>query len=208
MGYTATMAGYASAFNGVFAFLFAALVARLMGRIDSRILIFCGLFLAALVTLWRTTFASNMTFWDVAIPTLIQGAGVPFFFIPLTGMLLSSVKPSETASAAGLSSFVRNVAGAFAASLTTTFWDDGASQAKSQMVNGMHDQTATLNQLVQQGLSLEQARAQIDRIATGQSLMLSTDHMFFVISIVLFIASAVVWLMPRQKHPVSVSAAH
>nr|MBA3812832.1 DHA2 family efflux MFS transporter permease subunit [Caulobacteraceae bacterium] len=123
MGYNATWAGRAVAPQGILAVIMSPIVARLTTKVDIRLLVSFGVLVMAAVSFWRTSFASDITFWGVALPQLALGFAVPFFFIPLIGLALGSVNPAETASAAGLMNFTRTTAGAFAVSITTTAWE-------------------------------------------------------------------------------------
>ncbi len=103
MGYTATWAGYATAFNGVAAVLMAPIVAKLMTRTDPRRLVCIGILWLGATSLLRVVWwDSGSDFWTLALPQLIQGAGMPFFFVPLTTIALGAVEEEETASAAGV----------------------------------------------------------------------------------------------------------
>ena len=82
--------------------------------------------------MYRSFASTDLTFQQISIPLLIQGVGLPLFFIPLTSLALSSVKKEETASAAGLMSFLRTSTGAFATSIITTSWDNEAKKFTSE----------------------------------------------------------------------------
>jgi DHA2 family multidrug resistance protein len=45
------------------------------------------------------------------VPTLIQGAAMSMFFIPLTSIILSGQRPEKIPAASGLSNFVRIMCG-------------------------------------------------------------------------------------------------
>ncbi len=113
----------ATAWTGVTAVLVAPLAATLSARLDPRKLVFAGIFWLGAITLWRTHATTDMTNWNISLPLLVMGLGMPFFFIPLTGLALASVKEEETASAAGLMNFLRTLSGAFATSLVNTAWE-------------------------------------------------------------------------------------
>jgi len=52
-----------------------------------------------------------------------QGVGLALFFVPLMSIVLSGLPPGRVASASGLANTLRTLAGSFATSLTTTWWD-------------------------------------------------------------------------------------
>ncbi len=199
MGYTATWAGRATAFQGLLAVVMSPIVARLTTRFDSRVLVSFGVLIMAGVSFWRTGFAPNMGFWAVAMPQLAQGFAMPFFFVPLTGLALGSVVPRETASAAGLMNFSRTTAGAFAVSITTTAWENTASLHHSDLAGTLNNPGATVDQLTAAGMTAAQATGQIDGLVQSQSVMLATDHIFLISAIMFVVGAAAVWLAPKPK---------
>jgi DHA2 family multidrug resistance protein len=48
----------------------------------------------------------------------------------------------------------------------------------------------------------------IGSLVDAQATMLAVNHTFMIAAIVLFISAALVWLAPRPKGPVDMSAAH
>ena len=199
MGYTATWAGYVTGFNGVLAVVFAPIVAMLVTKIDPRKLVTFGILWLAADMFWRSTFAPNMAFGQLIGPQLAQGLAMPFFFIPLMSVAMATLLPSEIASGAGLLNFVRTVSGAFATSITTTAWDDHASTVRTTLVDRMNGAGDVISGLTQQGLSNGQAASLLDSIVQGQAIMLSTNHIFIVVSALMVISAGAIWLAPKPK---------
>jgi DHA2 family multidrug resistance protein len=199
MGYTAEESGRLTAFNGVLAVVMSPIVAALTRKIDSRALISFGVAMLGATMMWRTTFASNITFQQMILPSLLQGFCMPFFFIPLMGLALGSVKPEETASAAGLISFVRTVAGAFGTSITTTAWENSGSRVRADVVGHLNNAPQTLTAIQGNGFSADQALRQLDNLVQTQSVMVATNHIFQAIAAVMFVAAAVVWFAPKPQ---------
>ena len=79
MGYTATQAGLATAWSGVTAIFLAPIAAMVSNKVDARKLVFGGVIWLGLVTLWRTVANTDMGFWDVSVPLMAMGFGMPFF---------------------------------------------------------------------------------------------------------------------------------
>ena len=199
MGYTASWTGFTMAYSGVLAVVLSPIVPRLMSRFDARALVSFGVAGLGLVTFWRSTFASNADYWTIAVNALAQGLVMPFFFVPTTQIALSSVLPQETASAAGLSNFLRTTSAAFSAAIATTAWDNAASRNHADIASALHDVAATQTTLTRGGLSAHQALTQIDNIARSQSVMLATDQVQFGITIAFLVAACVVWLAPKPR---------
>lgn len=208
MGYTATQAGYATAMSGILAVLVAPLVASLSTRVDPRPLVFGGVMWLGLVTLYRSFSTSDMTFWQVALPLLIQGIAMPFFFVPLTGLALGSVNEAETASAAGLMNFMRTLSGAFATSLVNTSWENRATLNRAELA-GMVDRNGEISALLSNsGFDSDTARGLIDQVVQAQSIMLSTNQVFWVSGLSFIAAAMVIWLARRPSRIADTSAAH
>ncbi|HXQ17410.1 MAG TPA: DHA2 family efflux MFS transporter permease subunit [Caulobacteraceae bacterium] len=199
MGYTASWAGYTTALGGIMAVVMSPIVPRLMGRIDARALVSFGVASLAVIALWRSHFASNASYWTIAITFLVQGVSMPFFFIPTTQISLSSVLPSETASAAGLQNFLRTLSAAFCGALTTTMWDNAASRNHANMAGALNDPQGVQNTLGGLGMTPDQALAQIEGLTQNQAVMLATDQMFLIMTGAFAFAACVVWLAPKPN---------
>jgi DHA2 family multidrug resistance protein len=208
MGYTATWAGYVMAFQGVLGVAMAPVAALLVSRVDPRFLMSVGISILAAVTLWRTTFAQNITFWQLVAPQLVTGLGIPLFFVPLLGLSIAAVPPTQTASAAGLVHFIRTVSGAFGTALVTTAWDQAATNVRVNLVGNLHHPHAMLSNLQAHGLSPAQALTTLGNMVQSQAVMLATNRMFFVLAVVIAMVAAGVWLSPKPKDPVTLSTGH
>jgi DHA2 family multidrug resistance protein len=206
MNYTATWAGYVMAFQGVLGVAMAPVAAMLLSRVDPRFLMSTGLAIIAGVTLWRTSFAQNITFWQLALPQLVTGLGMPLFFVPLLGLSVAAVPPRQTASAAGLVNFIRTMSGAFGTALVTTGWDQATTNARVNLVGLVHQPQAVLNTLQTQGLSAAQALQQLDNLVQSQAVMLATNRMYFILALIIARVALGVWLSPKPKGAVALGA--
>lgn len=201
MGYTASEAGHAMALVGVFAVLMGPVASKLFEKYDMRVLITCGMLWLVLTSLWRTQWHTDMTFWDLALPQLVQGFGMPFFFIGLMTLALTSVPMHEVASSAGLLSFMRTVSGAAGTALSTSIWDDASRETRAQLAGTLNGADGTLAQLQAQGMSEGQARVVIERLVEAQAATIGSNHVFAISSVILFVAAWLVWLTPRPAAP-------
>lgn len=206
MGYTATEAGHATAMSGILAVLVAPLAAQLSQKMDPRPLVFAGVMWLGAVTLYRSFATTDMDFWQVALPLLFQGVGMPFFFVPLTGLAMASVEPEEMASAAGLMSFMRTLSGAFATSIVTTAWDDKASHYHAELTALVDSSPQALQQLG--GGSIDAGRQQLSQLIQSQSIMLSTNELFWLSGLSFVLAACMIWLAPRPSRVADTSQAH
>jgi DHA2 family multidrug resistance protein len=207
MGYTATYAGYVTAFTGVGAVIMSPIVAKLMSKVDPRGLVCFGILWLGVTTLLRVHWTSGADFWTLALPQMIQGIGMPFFFIPLTTIALGAVRPEETASAAGVMSFLRTMAGAVGTSVATTLYANSAVVARSEIVSKLNADPTT-QALQDRGFTLDQARGMIEQVVTQESLALSINHVFLLSSMVFVVAAGMIWLSPRPRRAVKPGEAH
>lgn len=206
MGYTATTAGLVTAWTGVFAFFVAPLAAGLSAKVDPRRLIFFGVLWMGIVTAWRTVATTDMGYWDIALPLMLMGLGLPFFFIPTTGLALASVEPHEMDNAAGLMNFLRTLSGAAAVSLVNTAWENGTTRQHAELV-GITDRSGeVVRGLEQSGMSPAAVLQTLDNLVTSQSVMLATNLIMGVIAIGFVLAASAIWLAPKPTRVVEPGA--
>src|SRR4030095_14276621 len=93
---------------------------------DPRWIATLSFLLFAVISYMRSRFNTQVDLATLMIPTILQGAAVACFFIPLVSITLAGLPPERIASASGLSNFVRITAGAFGTSISTTVWDNRA----------------------------------------------------------------------------------
>ncbi|KUO49333.1 MAG: multidrug resistance protein B [Sphingomonadales bacterium BRH_c42] len=209
MGYTATWAGYATGIMGILAVACAPLVGKAVDKFDSRLIVCTGIVGLALIMVWRMlTFNNDVTFLQMAWPTLLTGTFMVMFFVPVTGLAMASVEPHEQADAAGLSNFMRTLAGAFATSLVQSGWSDATRTNNTELVGAMRHGDAAVASMVAQGVPADSARTMLSYVIEGQSVMLATLNMFGVIAICLGVAATLIWLVPKPKGPIDTSGAH
>jgi MFS transporter, DHA2 family, multidrug resistance protein len=206
MGYTATDAGLATAWTGVTALFVAPWVAQAVNKRDPRMLVFVGVVWMGLITLWRTVANTDMGFWDVAVPLMFMGFGLPFFFIPTTGIALGSVEEREMDSAAGLMNFLRTLSGAFATSLVTTVWSDQATRNHAELA-GLADRDGSVRAMLEQsGMTPDAGSQVIDYMVTSQSIMISTNQIMMAIGVIFIFAAMIIWLAPRPARSIDPGA--
>lgn len=183
MGYTATLAGLVLAPVGLLALVMTPFVGHLVDRIDPRWFASGSFVVFALVMFMRSDFNTQADVWTLLVPTLIQGAAVATFFIPLLALAFSGLSHERIASASGLINFVRLTAASFATSITTTLWDNRATLHHAQLAESLASSPQTtqwLAQLHAHGFSASQAGALLNRMIDDQAYMLSANDIFWV----------------------------
>ncbi|RDI03622.1 DHA2 family multidrug resistance protein [Caldimonas thermodepolymerans] len=201
MGYTATAAGMALAPVGILAILLSPLVGRSVGRMDPRWLATTAFVLFAVVLWMRANFTPQADQWSILLPTIVQGAAVAFFFIPLMSITLSGLGPERIPAASGLSNFVRITAGAFGTSIATTMWSDRAAMHHAHLVEHLTpaDPVAmeALGRLTAQGLTQQQALEYLNRMVDLQAYTRAVDDIFLASALLFLALVGMVWLAQR-----------
>jgi len=207
MGYTSTWAGMTTAWSGTTAVLMAPIAGMLMAKkFDPRHIVFFGLMWIAGVMLLRTYVTMDVTYWQIAIPLILMGFGLPLFFVPLTALSLGSVEEHETASGAGLQNFLRTMSGAITTSLVTTAWDDKTVAAHAELA-GLADRNGdVVNTLSASGMSHDAAINQLNTMVQSQSVMIATNQLMFVVALAFAVAALAIWLAPKPSRTVEAGA--
>jgi DHA2 family multidrug resistance protein len=207
LNYTATDAGYVLAPVGFLAILLSPVVGRMVGRFDQRYIATASFLLFALISYMRSRFNAQVDIGTLMIPTVLQGAAVACFFIPLVSITLSGLPPDRIPSASGLSNFARITAGAFGTSISTTVWDNRAAMHHAHLTESINaGSTATtqiLSRLQDAGMDPAQSLAMVDRMINVQAYVLAADDIFYASTVIFILMIPLLWF----SHPLKSSAA-
>ncbi|WP_194712332.1 DHA2 family efflux MFS transporter permease subunit [Noviherbaspirillum soli] len=214
IGYTATEAGKVMAPVGIFAILLSPLVGKMLPKVDARFVASTAFLIFALVFFLRSRFTPEVDTMTLMIPTVIQGAAMAMFFIPLTSIILSGLSPDRIPAAAGLSNFVRIMFGGMGTSLTSTLWDSRSTLHHAQLAEHAGPSNPAFSQAVQamqaQGMSEQGAWAVIERSLSVQAGTLGATDIFYMSAILFILLIGLVWMTRpvRSKTPVDAGGAH
>jgi DHA2 family multidrug resistance protein len=204
LGYTATDAGLVLAPVGFLALVLTPIVGRFGSRVDTRLLATTSLVIFAIVAWMRSHFNVQVDIWTLVVPTILQGAAVSCFFIPLVTLSLAGMRQDQIAAASGLNNFLRITAGAFATSIATTLWENRAAVHHAHMVErltpGDPALAATLHSLGALGLPPESQYALLNQIVNQQAFTLSALDLFYASAILLMVLIPLLWMArpPRR----------
>jgi MFS transporter, DHA2 family, multidrug resistance protein len=203
MGYTATWAGLALAPIGVFAFLLSPVVGKNIGRVDPRLFATAAFVIFAVASFWRAGFPPDADYGTIALPQLLQGAGIAMYFAPLIAITLGDLSPERLAFGSGLANFSRITAGSFGASLVTTLWERRAAVHHTFLVDGISPFSAPASQAMTQlghaGIAGAPALAQMNRMVSQQSLLLAANDIFWISAWLFMLLIASVWFATRPS---------
>jgi DHA2 family multidrug resistance protein len=158
----------------------------------------------------RSHFTVQSDFATIMVPTILQGAAIAFFFIPLSAITLNGLSPDRIPSASGLSNFVRITAGAMGTSTVTTLWDNRATLHHVHMAEHLSqaDPAAAegFNALMSAGLSYEQAAAQINRLIDQQAFTRAADDVYLMSAMLFVCLIPLVWMARPKRMAVAADA--
>ena len=205
ISYTATEAGKVMAPVGILAILLSPMVGKLLPKIDARWVATAAFVIFAVVFGMRSLFTPEVDARTLMIPTIIQGAAMAMFFIPLTSIILSGQPPEKIPAAAGLSNFVRIMFGGIGTSVASTVWDSRTALHHAQLAEHTGNHNPAFAQAVQaltaQGLSEPGAWAVIERTLSVQASTLAAVDIFRLSAILFICLIALVWMTKPRKTP-------
>ncbi len=198
MGYTATLAGLVLAPVGLLAVVLTPLVGRTIDRVDPRLFVTASFAIFALVLAMRSDFNTDAPLATLLVPTVIQGAALACFFVPLIALGLGGLAPERIPAASGLMNFARITAGSFGTSVVTTLWDRRATLHHAQLVErlaaGSPLSEQALSGMQSGGVSADQSYGLLNRAVDAQAFMLSANDIFYVSAGLFVLLVALIWL--------------
>lgn len=198
LGYTSTWAGYAIAPVGIVALFLAPLIGKNIHRINLRAAPTFAFCVFATSLYWVSTLNDQASFGQLALPRLLQGVGLALFFLPLNQIVMSGVSPAELASAAGLSNFLRTIAGSISTAVCVWMWNNRTDFHHGVLIEHVSaDAPATIAyqaQLTAQGLPDALSFAYIERVIGVQASTLGANDVFYMLFVLYLVMIPFLWL--------------
>ena len=137
MGYRAVDAGMVLTPGGLITLVLLPLVGRSMNKVDLRILVAIGLIIGGSSLLWMTHFYLEMTFRQIMLARMVQGASLAFLFIPINAMAFRSITKDKTNNASALINLARNFGGSIGISFMSTMLTRREQFHQSRLVESL-----------------------------------------------------------------------
>jgi DHA2 family multidrug resistance protein len=123
LGYRAVDAGMLLSPSGIITIALLPLVGRAINKVDTRLLAAIGFAICGLSLLLMTRLYLDVSFQTLMWLRVLQGASLPFLFLPINQMAFRDIPPDKTNNASALINLARNFGGsigiAFASILLT-----------------------------------------------------------------------------------------
>jgi DHA2 family multidrug resistance protein len=211
MGYSAMEAGLALTAGGVVTIIVMPMIGLLSGRVDARLMIATGLIAQALALLYMSHFNTDLTFANAAVGRMIQAAGLPFLFVPISLVAYVGLAPSESNQASAMMNVARNLGGTLGISSVQTLLARHEQLFQSRLVTTLNplnpNYTVGINQIIHGLTDRGQSAASASAAAVAtvyesmqrQAVMLSFINVFFILMIVVIVAIPLLLLLQKPK---------
>jgi len=211
LGYPAFESGLALAPRAVMLMLFMPVAGWAYQRVGAKALVFTGIGIIVFSYYELMQLSVTAGFLDLVPPLLVMGVGMPFMFVPLSTVSLSTVDRSLMTDASSVYTLSRRVGGNIGYSLVAVLLDRGVTVHRMQLADHISDMSqATLDRLAETVQALQAAGAtalQASKLAVGllekevmrQATMLAYNDIAFIFGCLFFILVPMVFYLPGRK---------
>ncbi|WP_022664026.1 DHA2 family efflux MFS transporter permease subunit [Desulfospira joergensenii] len=201
LGYSAFQAGIVLAPRAVMLLIFMPVAGQLYRRFDVRGL----LCFAILVLVWSYYDLSGLSLsagFRKMVPTLvIMGIGMPFMFVPLSGISLSTVSRTDMIHATSFYTLSRRIGGNIGYAVVATLVARGQQVHRADLVAHVTPYNPNLSGYLHQlsgHLSGQGAMAFVDRVIIQQATMLAYNDVSMIFGLLFLAVLPFVFLLPSQ----------
>ena len=204
LGYTATWAGLAAASVGILPVILSPIIGKNAQRLDMRLLVTFSFLVYAACFYARSFFTVQMDIAAVVWPQFLQGLAVACFFMPLTTISFSGLKPHQLASASSLSNFLRTLSGSIGASIINTLWERREAVHHETLTAAINPYNPlsqqALHSLQQAGMSEAQGAGYLTREITRQAFVMGSNEIFYGAAGLFILMIGFIWLAKPPFH--------
>jgi len=220
LGYPAFQAGLILGPRAVMLLICMPVVGRLYRHLDARVLVVFGI----LVTCWSYYDLARLSldagFWNLVPTLLIMGIGMPFMFVTLTTLSLSTVPRADMTHASSLYTLARRIGGNIGYALVATLVARGQQIHRVQLVAHITPYNSNLADFQRQAAGLldhvglnpaavkHAGQALLDLLVNRQAAMMAYNDVSWILGL-LFVATIPLALMlPSRRRITSQQRLH
>lgn len=219
LGYSAFQSGLALLPRAIALVIFLPLVGKLYNLVDPRVLILFGIGVVCASYFFLAHLATTAAPENIFPILFLMGVGMPFIFVSLTTVSLSTVAKEHMTSASGLYNLFQQVGGNVGYALMATLLERLTQvhhvffaehiNAWSYSFSGLYHQASVM--LHRQGMDAvgagTAALVLVNRIVTQQSEMMAYNDISIVLMFLFVVCALVVIFIPVEKGHVEIHAA-
>jgi MFS transporter, DHA2 family, multidrug resistance protein len=198
LGYTATQTGLAFMPRGLATMVMSPLSGLLLNRLGPRVMASTGLGLVCTAVALMSRWTLDSGRLQTTVPLVINGVGLSMMFIPLFTSALAAADRRRLTGAAGLVNLQLQLGASFGTAILATMIENGIQVNHARLVEQTNPTNPAYQHMIAQLTGLMMARggadptlantqalAAVDSIITAQASVLSFEHAFQMIVIVL-----------------------
>ena len=211
LGYPAFQAGLILAPRAVMLLVCMPIVGRLYRHLDARVLVVFGI----MVTCWSYYDLARLSldagFWNLVPTLLIMGIGMPFMFVTLTTLSLSTVPRADMTDASGLYTLARRIGGNIGYALVATLVARGQQIHRVQLVAHITPYNSNLTDFQRQAAGfLDQAglnpaaikhtgQALLNLLVNRQAAMMAYNDVSWILGLLFVATIPLALILPSRK---------
>ncbi|AXF84689.1 Multidrug export protein EmrB [Ephemeroptericola cinctiostellae] len=184
LGYDSFHSGLAVAPVAMFSIFFSPVIGMNMHKVDLRWLVLTGFGLFAFGAWYSSLLSPQSTIGEIMWGRFLFGLGIPFFFIPLSGIVMQGMEGEELTAAAGFSNFLRTLGGAIGTAVFVTVWSRRTTFHHARLTEDMYpgkpmyDQF--MGQLANSGMTAEARYNTLNGMISGQAASMATLDILYL----------------------------
>jgi DHA2 family multidrug resistance protein len=211
LGYPAFEAAMILAPRAMMLMLCMPVVGRLYRQLDARVLVLFG----TLVTCWSyydlARLSLSVGFWDLVPTLLIMGIGMPFIFVTMSTVSLSTIAKVDITDASSLYTLARRIGGNMGYALAATLVARGEQVHRIQLASQItpynfnwttfqHQAAAMLSQAGLNPTTVKQTGlALINLLVSRQAAMMAYNDVAWVMGLMFLATLPLALLLPSRK---------
>ena len=208
LGYPAFQSGLVLAPRAFMLLLFMPIVGRLYNHVDPRLLALTGVG----ITFWSYYNLAGLSlaagFWNIIPTLLIMGVGIPFIFVTLSTLSLSTISRADMTDASGMYTLARRVGGNIGYALAATIVARSQQIHRSVLVshvNPFNPRYAeyiqkTANALKHVGLDAQTLQhALVNRVVSMHATMLAYNDVSWIFGLLFLCIIPFVLMLPVRS---------
>jgi DHA2 family multidrug resistance protein len=211
LGYPAFEAGLILAPRALMLLVCMPVVGRLYRHLDARVLVIFGV----LVTCWSYYDLAHLSlasgFWDLVPTLLIMGVGMPFMFVTLTTLSLSTIQRIDMTHASSLYTLARRIGGNIGYALVATLVARGEQIHRVQLVSHITPYNPNLAEfqrhaatiMAQAGLNpaaiKHAGQAMINVLINRQAAMMAYNDVSWILGLLFVTTIPLALLLPSRR---------
>jgi DHA2 family multidrug resistance protein len=211
LGYPAFQAGLILAPRAVMLLICMPIVGRLYRHLDARVLVVFGI----LVTCWSYYDLARLSlqggFWNLVPTLLVMGIGMPFMFVTLTTLSLSTVPRADMTHASSLYTLARRIGGNIGYALVATLVARGQQIHRVQLVAHITPYNSNLAEFQRQAAGLldhaglnpaavqQTGQALLNSLVNRQAAMMAYNDVSWILGLLFLATIPLALILPSRR---------